>query len=254
MGLKLAEFFTEAERLGGMQGKLKLAGLTKMTSVQADAIEDTPALVLQFEKAMNSIRTDPRRAAAPTRETTTVAGDVRTLRKHIQGYFDLMTQRALMLGDVTETAKRIDEVACDVLDVARVSIWHLDEKRTKISCVDLYERAAKKHTSGVELFAKDFPPYFAALGTERTIAAHDAHTDPRTSCFSQVYLKPLGINSMLDVPIWLDGNMYGVVCHEHVGPMRQWNLDEEKFAYLMANFVSMAAERAKGTHVDKASF
>jgi GAF domain-containing protein len=64
-----------------------------------------------------------------------------------------------------------------------------------------------------------------------------------TSCFSASYLTPLGINSMLDVPVMVNKSMVGVICHEHVGPKRTWNVDEETFAYLMSNFVSLALER-----------
>jgi GAF domain-containing protein len=91
--------------------------------------------------------------------------------------------------------------------------------------------------------AEQFPPYFAALLDERTIAAHDANSDPRTACFSEPYLRPLGIASMLDVPIWVGGEMVGVVCCEHVGEPRTWTADEENFAYLLASFVSLARER-----------
>lgn len=108
-----------------------------------------------------------------------------------------------------------------------------------------FERDKTRHTSGTELFARDFMPYFRALRGERTIAAHDAHQDPRTSCFSKIYLEPLGINSLLDVPIWLGRRMVGVVCHEHVGPKRLWTKDEETFAYLMSNFVTLALERGQ---------
>ena len=45
--------------------------------------------------------------------------------------------------------------------------------------------------------------------------------DARTSCFSAVHLEPLGIGSMLDVPIWVQGTMAGVICHEHIGPRAQ---------------------------------
>ena len=38
--------------------------------------------------------------------------------------------------------------------------------------------------------------------------------------------------------------MAGVVCHEHLGPARTWDADEERFAYLMAGFLSLAMERA----------
>jgi GAF domain-containing protein len=48
---------------------------------------------------------------------------------------------------------------------------------------------------------------------------------------------------MLDVPIWVGQRMVGVICHEHVGPSRTWNSDEETFSYLMSNFVALALER-----------
>lgn len=242
MGVKLTAFYAEADKLGGMHLKLQLAGETRMTSTQAQSLEDTPELIAKFEKALKLVAGSRAPASAP-RDVSTNSADPASLRKHIQVYLDLMTQRALVLGNVEKTVLRVDEAAAEALDCARVSVWWIDPQQTKISCVDLFERTARKHSSGTELFAKDFPPYFAGLKHERTIAANDAHRDPRTSCFSTVYLKPLGINSMLDVPIWANGRMIGVVCHEHVGPARSWNADEEKFAYLMSAFVSLAFER-----------
>jgi GAF domain-containing protein len=247
MGAKASAYYAAAEQLGGMHAKLKLAGLTRMTSAQANSLEDTPELLEQFERAFAEIREAAQsssRAVSP-REVVIGTADASTLRQHIQSVLDLMTQRSLVLGDVMETARRVNEVAVDALDVGRVSAWFLDDARTTLTCMDLFERATRKHTSGTELLAKDYPHYFVALTTERTIAAHDAHQDPRTSAFSERYLKPLHITSMLDVPIWVHGRMVGVVCHEHVGPMRHWNADEEKFAYLMSSFVAMAAERRR---------
>ena len=108
--------------------------------------------------------------------------------------------------------------------------------------MDLYEREAKRHSSGTTLAAKDFPAYFKALETERVIDAEDAHTDPRTSCFSQPYLKPLAIQSMLDVPIWASMKMVGVVCHEHTGTKRKWFHEEADFAFLMATLIARATK------------
>jgi GAF domain-containing protein len=95
----------------------------------------------------------------------------------------------------------------------------------------------------MELSAQAFPRYFKAIERERTLAAHDACGDPRTSEFAEAYLRPLGITSMLDVPIWVGDTMIGVLCHEHVGPMRTWTSDDESFAFLMADVLSLALER-----------
>lgn len=240
MGAALSSIILEAERIGGLQGKLLLSGITGMTTGQAASAGDTPALIAKFKLALGEVKSTMR-ASAP--ELPVAPATPQMLRRHIDVYLDMMTQRSLVLGDPLETARRVNEAACETLDIARVSVWMLDADSTKITCTDLFERAGSKHSSGTVLYARDFKPYFLALATQRTIAAHEAQTDPRTACFTTVYLKPLGITSMLDVPVWVNSRMVGVVCHEHLGPARQWNTDEERFAYLMAAFVSLSMER-----------
>lgn len=248
MGKRLQGYFDEAHTLGGLVGRMRLASLSQVTSTEAQAVEDRPELVERVQKALDTLRREFAAGAkeAPAREVASApAGEdqARLLRRHLTTYLDLMAQRSLFLGDAQSTMRRVNQAASTTLSVQRVSVWLIDKAGTKISCADLYDHATGQHTSGVELFAKDFPEYFKALQVERTIAAHDAHTDPRTSCFSEPYLKPLGISSMLDVPIWVNKAMVGVVCHEHRGPKRTWNSDEETFAYLMSNFVALALER-----------
>jgi PAS domain S-box-containing protein/putative nucleotidyltransferase with HDIG domain len=144
-------------------------------------------------------------------------------------------------GDDLETAfRRITELDAKTLAVARVSIWRYNRDRTAIQCVDLYELETDRHSAGVELSAAAYPAYFRALLKKDVIAADDAHRDPRTSEFSQSYLKPLGITSMMDAPIYLGDKVDGVLCREHVGPPRQWKADEKTFAIAVANLVSLA--------------
>jgi PAS domain S-box-containing protein len=169
----------------------------------------------------------------------------RRLREHNRVFLELVADKALFLGDMQATTRRICEAAAKTLEVARASVWFYDDDKTKIVCQNLYERESGRHSAGVQLEAAHFPGYFAALETERTIAAGDAHTDPRTAEFSVPYLAPLGIASMLDVPIRVGGRMIGVVCHEHIGPARSWTADEENFAYLMANFVAISREMSR---------
>jgi hypothetical protein len=250
MGKQGRAFFEEAEKLGGLVAKAQLAALARVTSTEAATAADTPEMLKRLQTAMTEVKNQRSGKAPPP--TSAEGGIVQAnpggreamfLRAQFRSVAELMSQRALFLGDVDKTVRRVDEAAASTLDIERVSVWLLDAGRTKISCLDLFERTAAKHSAGVELFRKDFEAYFVALETERTIAAGDAHRDPRTSCFSASYLKPLGIESMLDVPIWVQGKMAGVICHEHVGPARKWNSDEEAFAYLMSTIVALSLER-----------
>jgi len=91
----------------------------------------------------------------------------------------------------------------------------------------------------------DYPTYFASLRKQRAIAAHDAHRDRRTREFSESYLSPLGITSMLDAPIRAGGKMIGLICAEHVGPRRRWSPQEQSFAASAADLIALSFENAK---------
>lgn len=246
MGVLAAKIFQQAGASFGLLGKMKLASLARLTSTEASAAEDTPELIRRLEDALRRLRGEE--TVAPAGEAAAVApkrdaDEAGRLRAMLGACVDLLGQRTLFLDDVGATARRITESAASTLDVSRASVWLLADDGAKIRCIDLFDRAASEHAAGTELAESDYGPYFEALRTERTIAAHDAHRDPRTSCFSESYLGPLGIGALLDVPIWRAGKMAGVLCHEHIGEARRWNTDEESFAYVLAGFVALSLER-----------
>ncbi|MEO6709081.1 MAG: ATP-binding protein, partial [Planctomycetota bacterium] len=51
-----------------------------------------------------------------------------------------------------------------------------------------------------------------------------------------------GITSMLDAPVRRDGRIVGVVCHEHLGPVRHWSLLDQCAAAAIADIVARALE------------
>src|SRR5690606_18766750 len=74
--------------------------------------------------------------------------------------------------------------------------------------------------------------------------AGDVLTHPATSGLVDGYLRPLGITSLLDVPVWVRGEVVGVICHEHIGPAREWSPEEIDFASSLAAMVSLALEES----------
>jgi PAS domain S-box-containing protein len=148
-------------------------------------------------------------------------------------------------ADLEATMRRITETSAATLGVARVSVWRYTEDRRAIRCLDLYEAAPGRHSAGLELAAADYPAYFRALEAGTVVVAADAPQHESTREFSENYLRPLGIGAMLDAPLHLGGRMEGVLCHEHVGPRREWTTDEETFAMAAANLASTALEAAE---------
>ncbi|MDS4025756.1 MAG: PAS domain S-box protein [Candidatus Contendobacter sp.] len=165
-----------------------------------------------------------------------------------------LTAGAGMAGEATpEGFQRLTETASEALGIARASIWLLSAdqaNQAELRCADLFEAGPRRHSAGMILFAKDYPQYFWTLEREGRIYAMDARTDPRSSEFTEGYLIPLGITSMLDAAVCTGGQMAGVVCLEHIGEIRQWQADEEAFAGVIAAIaaemlVSAARQRAE---------
>lgn len=145
----------------------------------------------------------------------------------------------------------ITEVAALSFDVFRVGVWRYTADRTEIHCVDLYEKTLPRHSSGMTLAASNYPVYFSSLAQLEIIAAQDAMNDFRTHEFVNHYLKPLNIASMMSVPIFKQGVLEGVLCHEHRGNLRIWYPDEQLLAIAIANLVSLAMEHQEKQETEK---
>jgi PAS domain S-box-containing protein len=154
---------------------------------------------------------------------------------------------------VDEALRRIVRVDADALRVERVGVWFFDADGEALRCRTLFTRTDGAYDSGMSLLARDLPDYFAHLRERRVVAAHDAVADPATHEFADSYLRPMGITSMLDVPIWRGGEMVGVVCHEHTGPAREWGIEEQDFAASVADLVTLALESADRAAAERAA-
>jgi PAS domain S-box-containing protein len=154
--------------------------------------------------------------------------------------------------DLESALEKVVQVDSRTLGVERVSVWLFNEDGSELVCRTLHAGEDAGSAAVSSLRADELPDYFDALHQHRVIAAHDALRDRATHEFAESYLIPLGIASMLDVPIWRGGSMVGVVCHEHVGQQREWTVQEQDFAASIADMVSLALEAAERRRAEAA--
>ncbi len=150
----------------------------------------------------------------------------------------LSTDEVITTGSFDQAARIMLEIVSEALDVNQVSLWLFSNDFSKMTCANLYMTSDDKHSSGLVLNRSDYPDYFQAVGKDRVVVCDNAQTDPRTCEFTDSYLAPLGITSMLDVAFRVSGNLIGVVCNEHLGPPRKWQSDEIAFADEISGILS----------------
>ena len=164
------------------------------------------------------------------------------LQKQQATLVELAHNKTLFWGNLNLAIREITEAAARTLDIAQVSVWLYDEKKTHLSCVDLYQRNDCRHSEGLDLRIPESPSYINAIEQGNIILVSDVFADTRTQGYSDSYYLRYGIGSTLDVPILVSGHTVGVVCHEHMGGQREWKADEQSFAGSIADLISLSIE------------
>lgn len=165
---------------------------------------------------------------------------------------DIATSTDWQSGQLSRQMGRVAEVAAGYMEVGRVGVWRLQAEHQVLDCVCQFDSRYGLIEPAQSLSGSECPAYFAALAGNRTLAVSDALHDPVTVELAERYLKPLKIASLLDAPIWLDGKMVGVVCHEHSGDIRDWRDEDLAFAGSMGDFAAMALSQDRYQRVEAA--
>jgi PAS domain S-box-containing protein len=172
--------------------------------------------------------------------------------EQVQKHRDVLLELARSdKSDLAKALQKICSLSGATLEVARVSYWSLRQNGSVIVCEVLYLRDAEscdEQFKGTQLGFSDCPAYFEALASKQPIVADRVLRHPATSGLTENYLKPFGISSMLDAPVWVCGEVVGVLCHEHTGPARDWSAEEIDFVSALASMVSLALEESSRGH------
>jgi PAS domain S-box-containing protein len=142
-------------------------------------------------------------------------------------------------GNIDAGARSVVKEVVDTIDADRASIWMFNKERDSIILKQLYIKSEDTFYQDIMLYKKDFEQYFLALEENPIIVANDAETHHATSCFLEAYLKPLGVKSMLDVPVWYRGSLIGVICIESL-TSRSWKNEEIDFSQILSSLYSFA--------------
>ncbi len=154
----------------------------------------------------------------------------------------LSKSRKIRDGKFNEAIHEIISSASSAINAQRVNAWLFVNNFSEIKCIGNYD--ASNHSS--ELFAnlkkKDMPNYFSLLTSREIVITDDTFNNQQTIELLEIYLKPLDIHSLMDIPIHIGGELVGLVCFENTKEARSWTEREQKFGLVIAQMISLAIE------------
>ena len=180
-------------------------------------------------------------------EEALIASEDRAIKQRT-ALASLVVDDIVVDGDLSQVYKKITEVLTETLSVERAGVWMLNNDQTELQCVSLYNSREKEHSQGDAVKTEDVMEYLKSIRKENRVIASDSIHDPRTMKTVEYYQKPLGITSMLDAGIVLEGQLKGVISCEEIGDYRNWHVDEEAFIATLASLLGQVyvnAERKK---------
>lgn len=147
--------------------------------------------------------------------------------------------------DLDAALELILAASARTLQAEMVSYWDLNPEKNAITCRKMFRlsrNAIDPESVGIVQYAHNVPQYFATILEKHPLAADDALTHPGTCEFKDFHLIPNGITSMLDIAIWHQGDVVGIICHEHVNKPHKWSPEEIDFAAAIGTTASLALE------------
>lgn len=154
----------------------------------------------------------------------------------------LSKSRKIREGKVAEAVFEILESSSRAMNTARLNAWVFDAKKTEIQCIGNFDARENKLVPQTSLPRIALPKYFHLFETEKIIMTSDTFNEPKTAELLELYLKPHDIQSLMDIPVRIEGEMIGVICFEHVGSPREWTLQEQKYGLVVAQMLSLTIE------------
>lgn len=164
------------------------------------------------------------------------------LERHTKILTRLSTTPLSQYGSLDNALHAITEAAAEALDISHVSVWDYNVHGNGIVCRDKFTADDRVHTSGSMLAFNAFPVYFRAIQSGQVIVAHDISSHELTAEFTGAYFQHEAIESMLDIPIRMNGEVSGILCCEQSQSPRQWSEDDVVFARSIADIISLARE------------
>lgn len=152
---------------------------------------------------------------------------------------ELAKDKDVQLGNWEEALAKMVTSLAMFLQITRVSVWEYDEELKGIRSIQLYNQGIITNDP-LEILELSVPTYFGTVVKQQVIVAPKAQENSLTKEFTDNYLKPLQIKSMLDVPYFINEKLGGVICCEQQYKEYDWAPEDILLVRGVADILTIA--------------
>ena len=138
----------------------------------------------------------------------------------------------------SQVSKIIIEAAAVTSKCNRVSYWkYTDDAITRKK---LYNLDTNSYGEKITIRREKFPIYFESIKTKTQICAPDVYNKWEIAEFTENYFPKNNIMSMLDIPVFTNGDLIGTISFETTKTQRNWDNEDINFARTISDIISLA--------------
>jgi signal transduction histidine kinase len=153
-------------------------------------------------------------------------------------------------SDWSGALQQVLEICCDLIAVERASYWSFHDDPTAIACELGYVHSKRLLERGLVVTEGSAPEYFERIRSVNVLAIRDVREDPRLRALT-AYFDTHAIRGMLDVPVFAQGRLAGILCHEAVGEPREWTPHDIELALTLSHTLARLLEARARDHAEQ---
>lgn len=149
--------------------------------------------------------------------------------------------------DNTKTINEFIEIilkeASSAIEVDVFSL--LEYKNNRLKIISLYNTESNTFNEGDELLEAEYPAYFATLKSGRIIKANDVFENEYTKEFKTGYFETNQIKSLIDLPVFVDGNLKFIISCETNLTYKTWTDEDVRYLKSISDIILITLENDK---------
>ena len=136
--------------------------------------------------------------------------------------------------------RNILKIASTNCSIDRVSYWAFQKEG--IRCESIYYLQSDRFEKNFFLDKESHPVYFKNIETGSQIVASNVYDNLTTQelCFD--YFPKNNIKSLLDTPIFINGEIKGILCFEKTDKVTEWDNEDINISRSIADLIAIAIE------------